>query len=69
MTHTATRPKITPQERARRQDAVKAGRSSVRLEGFVLDETVEAIYARFVEGELELPEMIAQVRAHAGLAG
>lgn len=69
MTATAPRTTLTDAERQRRQKAVNTARASVRLEGFVLDETVEGIYARYVNGDLELPDVIAQVQRHAGVSG
>jgi hypothetical protein len=52
-------------ERQRRQKAVNTARASVRLEGFVLDEFVEGLYAQYVCGELELAEVMAQVQQYA----
>ncbi|MFC3859544.1 antitoxin VbhA family protein [Deinococcus antarcticus] len=59
---------ITNTERTRRQKAVDAARASVRLEGFILDDVVEGIYARYVAGALEMDEVIALVDRHAGLS-
>lgn len=68
MTATERTP-ITEAERQHRQKEVDTARASVRLEGFVLDDTVEAIYTRYINGELEMPEVIAQVKGHAGANG
>lgn len=45
---------ITPEERQRRQDAVDFARGSVRFEGFVISDEIEAISRQFVEGDLTI---------------
>jgi hypothetical protein len=52
----ATHP-ITAAERARRTCVYEEARASVRLEGFELDEQVEALYQRYMSGELTLAEV------------
>jgi hypothetical protein len=51
-------PKISHKERSRREKEVSFARSSIALEGFKLSEAVEAQAARFVNGDIELPEFI-----------
>ncbi len=60
---------ISEDERARRKAAVDTGRGSVRLEGFILDEQAEALFARYVDGELdnaELNEAVLKLGASYG---
>jgi Antitoxin VbhA len=59
----ATQPGQPPSddERARRKKAVDYARGSVRLEGFVLDEVAEALFASYVNGEIDRPELDAAV--------
>lgn len=61
MTATAPQPPISAAERQRRQRAVDTARASVRLEGFILDEAAEELFARYVAGELTRPELNAAV--------
>jgi hypothetical protein len=65
----AVRPKssVTPEERARRKEAVDYGRGSVRLEGFVMSDYAEELNRRYVEGEITSAERSAAIRAHHGL--
>src|SRR5260370_21031279 len=42
---------ISGEERGRRKKAVNCARSSVRLEGFVLDADIEALNQRYINGE------------------
>jgi hypothetical protein len=48
---------ISDEERARRKKAVDYGRGSVRLEGLVLDEASEKLFAKYVDGEISRPEL------------
>jgi hypothetical protein len=60
---------ISEEERARRKAAIDTGRASVRLEGFILDEQAEALFARYVDGELdnsELNEAVLKLGASYG---
>lgn len=69
MTATEVRPTLSEAERQQRREAVNYGRASVRLEGFVLDETSEALFARYVAGELTRAELNAEVLRLAGVHG
>lgn len=68
MTATST-PQITPAERARRLEVVNFARGSVRLEGFILDDAAEALFARYVDGELDNDELNVEVLKLAGASG
>lgn len=68
MTATST-PQLTPAERDRRLKAVNFARGSVRLEGFILDEAAEALFARYVNGELDNDELNVEVLKLAGASG
>jgi hypothetical protein len=59
----ATRPgpPLCPDERARRKKAIDYARGRVRLEGFILDDWVEALFARYVNGEIDRSELDAVV--------
>ncbi len=68
----ATRPvpRISDEERSRREKEVSFARSSIALEGFTLSDSVEAHTARFVNGDIELPEFIqGLVKADAKAGG
>lgn len=67
MAVTPARPTFTEAECQRRKKAVDTARASVRLSGFILDDATEAVFARSIDGHLEMPEVIAQVRRNAGL--
>jgi Antitoxin VbhA len=58
------RPKISPEEQARRKAAVDAARASVRLEGFIVSPFTEELYSRFIEGEITVKELGAKIRSH-----
>lgn len=47
-------------ERRDRQAAVDQARASVRLSGFILSPEAEALFARYVRGELTSDELTAQ---------
>ena len=55
------RPAISDAERARRLKAVNFARGSVRYEGGILTEEVEALAARFVAGDISSDEMTAAI--------
>ena len=57
---------ISDTERNRRQNAVDYARASVRLEGFVLDPDIEALNARYVNGELTSEELTAAIKRAVG---
>jgi hypothetical protein len=59
-------PKITAQERARRQAQLDYARGSLRLEGFVASEEVEIIGRRYVDGEISLKEHSTLIRQRYG---
>jgi hypothetical protein len=60
---TATvRPRITAEERARRKAAIDYARGSVRLEGFMLDEAIETLNRRYINGEITSAEHSAAIR-------
>ncbi|NMP24107.1 antitoxin VbhA family protein [Sulfobacillus sp. DSM 109850] len=62
-----TVPLISEQERARREEAVRFARNSVRLEGFILNQEAEALNRRYINGELTSVEHTAALLALAGL--
>lgn len=49
-------------ERCRRQEAVNFARASVGLEGFKPSPADEALAVRFINGEIEFPEVIETVK-------
>jgi Antitoxin VbhA len=55
--------KITEQERAKRLDEVRQALASVRLEGLEPGHEAHSIYQRYVEGELTLEQMGAEIEA------
>ncbi|MTK64796.1 MAG: hypothetical protein F8N15_09830 [Methanobacterium sp.] len=54
-------PRISEEERTLRRQAVDFGRANVRLEGFILDDEAEAIYARYIEGDLDEDGLTAAI--------
>jgi hypothetical protein len=64
---TPVTPLISPEESARRKEAIDYARGSVRLEGFVLDEQAEALFARYIAGEITPAELTAQGLHLAGV--
>lgn len=69
MDEAALKAGITQRERAKRAAAIKAARTSVRLEGYTLGMEAEALFARYVDGELTRPQLNAAVLALAGARG
>ena len=59
----APRPVISDAERARRLKAVDFARGSVRYEGGIQTDEVEAIATRYANGDLTLDEYIVAVKA------
>lgn len=57
---------ISEGERTQRKAAVDYARGSVRLEGFVLNDAVEEINRRFIDGELTIEEHIEAIKAAVG---
>ena len=60
---------ITPEEKARRQKAIDTARRSIRLEGMKVDPEGEALFDRYIAGELSRPELDAAVLALANRLG
>ena len=56
---------ITDAERRRRQEAVNFARASVGLEGFKPSPECEAQAVRFINGEIEIAEVIATINEGA----
>ena len=56
---------ITEAERRKRQKAVSFARASVGLEGFKLSPECEAQAVRFINGEIEIAEVIATINEQA----
>ena len=66
---TVVAPLITEEERARRQKAVTTARDSIRLEGLEVDAEGQALFDRYIAGELTRPELNAAVLAMARRLG
>lgn len=60
---------ITEEERARRQRAVNTARDSIRLEGMQVDAEGQALFDRYITGELTRPELNAAVLVMAKRLG
>jgi hypothetical protein len=60
---------LSDEERARRKKAINYARGSLRLEGFVLDEKAEPLFSRYVNGEIDRPELDAAVAKLAASYG
>jgi hypothetical protein len=58
-----TRVQITDQERAARRNGIEQSMASVRLEGLEPSDEAKAIAQRYVQGELTVEEMGAEIRA------
>ena len=43
---------LTDVEQTQRREAIAFGRRSVRLEGFVVSEAVEALFQQYIDGDL-----------------
>ena len=56
-------PCISVEEHARRRDVINFARGSVRFEGVVLSDKVEAINTRFIDGKISLDEHGAEIKA------
>lgn len=54
------RPSITPEERRRREEAVRFGHACVGLEGFKQTPAALALAQRFIDGEIDMDEFIAR---------
>ena len=53
---------ISQEEQRRREQAVRFARNSVRLERFILSEQAEALFTRYINGELLRLELNDAVR-------
>lgn len=62
-----TTPAISAQKRAKRQRGIDFARGSVRLEGFVLDDQTEALFARYIDGDLDRPGLTAAILRYCGI--
>ncbi len=60
------KPRISDDERRRREKAVAYARGSVRLEGFTLDADIEALNQRYILGELTSDELTAAIKRAVG---
>ena len=47
---------ISPEEKRRRQSVIDFARGSVRFEGIILNDDIEAINQRYINGEIEMAE-------------
>ena len=54
-------------QRERRKQAIDFARGSVRLEGFVLDDQTEALFASYIMGDLDRPELNAAILQYCGI--
>lgn len=54
---------ITDRERAKRLEAIQQALASVRLEGLEPGEEAKAIFQRYVDGEVTLEQMGAEIEA------
>lgn len=63
-----TTPAISTEERAKRKRGIDFARGSVRLEGFILDDQTEALFARYVDGDLDSPGLTAAILRYCGIA-
>jgi hypothetical protein len=57
---TMSQPHITEAERKQRREAVDYARASVALEGFALSDEDKIQEERFVNGEIDLDELLSQ---------
>ncbi len=55
--------RITEQERAKRVEEVRQALASVRMEGLEPGDHAKSIYQRYIDGELTLQEMGAEIEA------
>lgn len=57
-------PPITLAESARRRDAVERASHSLTLEGLAPTPAYAALAERFIDGDIDLPQLIDGARAH-----
>ena len=55
-------PPIGDEERARRQAAVDFARTSMRLEGLIVDLDIEDLNERYIRGELSSDELTREIK-------
>lgn len=58
---------ISAEERHRRSEAIRKARNSVRLEGVILDEHIEALNQRFIDGEISSEEHSRLILEYVGI--
>ena len=58
MSQVTTKKRITEAERIARAGHINTARVSVRMEGFILGEDVEAISAKYINGEISLKNIL-----------
>ena len=56
--HLCTPPRLTPEERRRREEAVRFANASIGLEGFKVSEAAHEHANRFIAGEIDLAEFL-----------
>ena len=59
--------KLSPEEHAKRLDAVRYARATSALEGIRPTELLLELQARFLSGEITIEESIIEARRHYGL--
>ncbi len=59
--------KLGSSEGARRAEAVARSAGHLRMEGMYVSEFVKQLERRYIEGEIEIEEMIASVKIHYGI--
>lgn len=62
-------PATVAEAQVTRKEAIDFARASIALEGFVLDDEAEALFARYVGGELSRDELNAAVLSLAASYG
>lgn len=51
-------PQISPEEKARRADAVRQSLANIELEGFVISQETKDLAQRYIDGEITLEELV-----------
>ena len=62
-----TRAKLSAAEVYRRREAVSQAAANARLEGQFMSPESEALFDRFIQGELEIADVLALLREQHGL--
>lgn len=57
--------KISEEERQRRIEAAAMGRASVALEGLIVSPEAEALFQKYIDGELTIEECIELLKQRA----